>query len=192
MATIRLALAIMTYAALLCAIAGRILSYVRPALSAWPPPDDGRVLPLPVRVLERSFVVAQVLTLLLAFADWSALEVAGAVRIAGAVAFFAGGAWALWGVGVLGNDATMGASRDLEFNGPYRFSRNPQYSATIVVAWALAVMSASPLVGVAALGITIVMIALPFAEEPWLRQRLGDAYLRYCETTPRFVPRLPR
>jgi len=184
--------AIATYAALLGAITSRILSHVRPDLSAWPPPDDGRVLPLGVRALERCFLVAQPLTLLLAVSDWSAVAFPLALRVFGGLAFFTGGAWALWGVGVLGNDATMGESRDLEVRGPYRFSRNPQYSATIVVVSGLTLAAASWLVAVAAVGVTAVMITLPFAEEPWLRARLGEAYDRYCAVTPRFVPRPPR
>ena len=45
----------------------------------------------------------------------------------------------------------------------------------------------STLVLIAAGLIALTFILMPFAEEPWLREGLGEAYEDYCARVPRFL-----
>lgn len=92
------------------------------------------------------------------------------------------------GVKTLGLNATSGAPDTLKTGGIYAYSRNPQYTADIIMVCGWGIVFASlwalPLI----FGTIIVLILTPFAEEPWLREHYGDAYVEYCEKTPRFLP----
>ncbi len=126
--------------------------------------------------------------LVLAVLDARPLSDASALRIAaGAVLAVGGAAFALWGVRTLSLHAALGLGGPLVTGGPYRLSRNPQYVGDIALLLGVALLSASPRVWVAA-GIGALWFALaPFAEEPWLRERLGSAYEEYLRTTARFL-----
>jgi len=82
---------------------------------------------------------------------------------------------------------TMGVTGDLYIDGPYAYSRNPQYVGMVVgvSGFALAVDSAL-VAGLAAAHVGWVLL-LPRAEEPHLRAAFGDAYDRYTARVPRFV-----
>jgi protein-S-isoprenylcysteine O-methyltransferase Ste14 len=82
---------------------------------------------------------------------------------------------------------TMGVTGDLYTDGPYAYSRNPQYVGMVagVSGFALAVDSAL-VAGLAAAHVGWVLL-LPRAEEPHLRAEFGDAYDRYAARVPRFV-----
>lgn len=71
--------------------------------------------------------------------------------------------------------------------GPYRYSRNPQYVGDIALPAGYILLTNSLallLTGLLAIG----WFALaPFAEEPWLRARFGRAYEEYLEKVPRFL-----
>lgn len=82
---------------------------------------------------------------------------------------------------------TSGAVGDLRTDGLYRFSRNPQYVADIlmVVGWMLLSASLSAVL-VGALAI-IVLMAAPFSEEAWLREKYGAAFAEYSSRVRRFL-----
>ena len=84
-------------------------------------------------------------------------------------------------------ETTGQAASELYTDGLYARSRNPQYVGMIVglVGFVLLVNAAA--VAILALLQVIWVVLLPFAEEPWLRERFGDAYERYCDRVPRFV-----
>lgn len=87
----------------------------------------------------------------------------------------------------LGVSETEGLEGELETDGLYQYSRNPQYVGDIVsvVGWVAITDSWLTLV----IGATFVLyyLLLPLAEEPWLRQQYGSNYERYCRNVPRFV-----
>ena len=74
--------------------------------------------------------------------------------------------------------------------GLYRLIRHPIYVAWAIIFWATPEMSAGHLLfaGVA----TGYMALAVFAEERDLVAHFGDAYRRYQETTPRYLPRFRR
>jgi protein-S-isoprenylcysteine O-methyltransferase Ste14 len=49
------------------------------------------------------------------------------------------------------------------------------------------VLSAAPWTIVVGLASIIVLIAAPFAEEPWLKEQYGEAFVAYCEKVRRFI-----
>jgi protein-S-isoprenylcysteine O-methyltransferase Ste14 len=87
----------------------------------------------------------------------------------------------------LGIDNTYGSDDGLVTSGLYRYSRNPQYVASIVGFLGLGVAAASmPVALLCVLAIGVYML-LPLAEEPWLERTYGASYRRYKQRTPRFL-----
>jgi protein-S-isoprenylcysteine O-methyltransferase Ste14 len=71
--------------------------------------------------------------------------------------------------------------------GLYRYSRNPQYVASIIGFTGLAIAVGTPeTIMLSALAI-LVYTLLPYAEEPWLEKAYGEAYRAYEARTPRFL-----
>jgi protein-S-isoprenylcysteine O-methyltransferase Ste14 len=87
----------------------------------------------------------------------------------------------------LGIENTYGADENLVTNGLYRYSRNPQYVASIIGYAGIAIAAGSWIVwGLAAMAVLNYAL-MPLAEEPWLRKTFGDEYDEYMRTTPRFI-----
>jgi protein-S-isoprenylcysteine O-methyltransferase Ste14 len=74
--------------------------------------------------------------------------------------------------------------------GLYKHVRHPIYVAWAVIFWATPVMSTGHLLF--AVVTTAYMVLAVFLEERDLVAHFGDAYRRYQETTPKYVPRLGR
>ncbi|WP_227132499.1 methyltransferase family protein [Halorubellus salinus] len=152
----------------------------------WPPGDDDRKFKLYV-TFSRTFLLAFLATTAL---DWGGtwLPVSGVARDApGALLLVAGVALLLKSGKDLGGDATKGQADELQTDGLYRYSRNPQNLAYLVFFASLAVLSNSTLVAALAAGATAFMLLQAVVEEPWLRETYGEAYLAYRERVPRFV-----
>lgn len=95
----------------------------------------------------------------------------------------------LSGACALSVPTTLGARGRLVRSGPYRFSRNPQYVGTCAYLASLVLLSGSHLAAVACLAIAPWFLVTPFVEEPWLLERFGEPYARYCAGVPRFLGR---
>ncbi len=92
-----------------------------------------------------------------------------------------------WVYTVFSFRSTLGLGNKLVVNGPYRYSRNPQYIIDILGALAFIILVNSWMAGViGALGIVLNLMA-PFTEEPWLEERFGHEYLEYKARVPRFI-----
>jgi protein-S-isoprenylcysteine O-methyltransferase Ste14 len=165
-------------------LAGFAWSVRSPDRRYWPPGEqDWRFY--------AQWAIAQTLTVSIAVVaalDWNSLwllrphslVVGLALLVPGLVGAFAAGR-------NLGSAETTGLAGDLETGGWYRFSRNPQYVCYMVATVGFALVANSVLVaGLCAIQFAI-WLALPFPEEPWLREQYGDAYERYAERVPRFV-----
>lgn len=169
-----------------------VWSIAVPERRVWPPPGRG----------SWRFALTWALTgiglagyLVLAVLDARALADASALRIAlGSALAACGLAFALWGVHTLTAHAALGLGGPLVTGGPYRFSRNPQYVGDIALLLGVAILSDSGRVWLACAGGVLWFALAPFAEEPWLRERLGSPYEDYLRSTPRFLgpPRPPR
>lgn len=91
------------------------------------------------------------------------------------------------GAGVMRSDETMGVTGELYTDGPYAYSRNPQYLGMLVGLTGFALLANSLLVTVLAAVHVGWVLLLPRAEEPHLREEFGEAYERYVARVPRFV-----
>jgi protein-S-isoprenylcysteine O-methyltransferase Ste14 len=75
--------------------------------------------------------------------------------------------------------------------GPYRHSRNPMISGVYAMLLGESLAFFSPWIAGWSLAFIVGMSShIFFQEEPLLRQRFGDSYLRYCQQVPRWLPRL--
>ena len=104
----------------------------------------------------------------------------------GALLALAGFGFTIYGYFDLGLDNTYGSDDGLVTSGLYRYSRNPQYVASIIAFVGLALAAASmdaALLCALAIG---VYVLLPLAEEPWLERAYGAGYVLYKQRTPRF------
>jgi protein-S-isoprenylcysteine O-methyltransferase Ste14 len=115
------------------------------------------------------------------------------VLIAGILCAFAGAWLRTWGSAYLGADVmrdTAMRGDGVVADGPYRYVRNPLYLGTWLNILALALLM--PLSGAIFTVVLVVVfqIRLLLAEELFLREKLGDAYIAYCARVPRLLPAL--
>ncbi|MGO9171275.1 MAG: methyltransferase family protein [Rhodomicrobium sp.] len=93
----------------------------------------------------------------------------------------------IYGYFDLGIENTYGADEGLVTNGLYRYSRNPQYVASILGFFGTGLANGE-LHAVILCGLAIlVYVIMPYTEEPWLQQAYGEVYLDYKRRTPRFL-----
>ncbi|ELY52595.1 methyltransferase family protein [Natronolimnohabitans innermongolicus] len=124
----------------------------------------------------------------LAYLDWNSLGLSRVPSFAaGAVLFLGGFAVAFAAGHDLGVEETKGLSGELRTGGWYRYSRNPQYVGYIAATIGFALLANSALVAIVCAVFLCWWFALPFAEEPWLREQYGEEYERYADRVPRFV-----
>jgi len=167
-------------------LAGSLLySIQRPAARIWPPPGKSSWQFWWVWTLT---LIATVGIVAVAVLDWDTFVFAHWLRYPVGAALCVGGTgFALWGVATLSPRTSTGLRGRLVAQGPYRYSRNPQYVGDIGLLLGIAVVSNSMLVLVlAVLGIACFYLS-PFIEEPWLREQYGDAYEEYRKSVPRFI-----
>lgn len=87
----------------------------------------------------------------------------------------------------LGLENTYGSDEGLVTSGFYRYSRNPQYVASILAFLGLGLAAASMDVALLCAFAIGIYVLLPLAEEPWLERTYGASYRRYKQRTPRFL-----
>lgn len=167
-------------------------SMAAPHLRVWPLPDQGGAAVGIRRALHRlSGTLIGVLSagaLVLAVVERHTLPAASvAVSIVGWLVFCLGATLGLLGYLTLGPAMSHGQPGPLVATGTYRFSRNPQYVGAILVllGFATALSSSSGLI--AALACSTWFALAPFAEESWLREKLGASYAAYVHSAPRYL-----
>ena len=97
---------------------------------------------------------------------------------------------ALRHIGPKSRTHTLGAPQ-LVTDGPYAVVRNPLYLANWIIAIGLCLVAQLGWVLVAGPLLALLLYyVVALAEEPRLLAQFGEAYQRYCATTPRFFPRL--
>jgi protein-S-isoprenylcysteine O-methyltransferase Ste14 len=128
------------------------------------------------------------LTLLYALLTVQAPLAGEAVRFyAGLVMVVIGFGFTIYGYFDLGLDNTYGADEGLVTSGLYRYSRNPQYVASIMGFSGVALAHGATDVIILCALADLLYIVLPFTEEPWLRKAYGPAYDAYARRVPRFL-----
>ena len=90
-----------------------------------------------------------------------------------------------------GSLAPWNPPTEMVITGPYRHCRNPMISGVYAMLLGETLAFTSLPIGAWALTFIVGMSShIFFQEEPGLRQRFGEAYLRYCQNVPRWIPRL--
>jgi protein-S-isoprenylcysteine O-methyltransferase Ste14 len=105
----------------------------------------------------------------------------------GSFAFFVGLGVDLWGTKTLTAQQSLGDKGKIITQGPYRFTRNPQYVGFILIYTGIIVVTFSYMALVSGLLLMLTFFILPFSEEPWLRQQYGKPFEEYCKQVPRFI-----
>ena len=107
--------------------------------------------------------------------------------LVGGLPFLIGGGIALWGVRTLSTHQSFGLKGKLVTEGPYRYSRNPQYIGFILMYAGVILVTHSFMALVTGVIMIIMFAILPFSEETWLIQQYGKAYIEYHRQVPRFI-----
>jgi protein-S-isoprenylcysteine O-methyltransferase Ste14 len=149
----------------------------------WPSPKEGSWQSYTFWTLFRGGLG---LTILLGIWQFAAAHGYGAETIIGVPLALIGFALTVYGYFDLGLENTYCADEGLVTSGLYRYSRNPQYVASILGFIGLGIAVAT--FETAALSMLAIGVygLLPYAEEPWLARAYGDSYEAYKRTTPRF------
>lgn len=172
-----LGIAAMTLAAILWSIAF-------PARRIGPPKRYTALTPFLVWV--PTFTLFGVL-ILLGVLGWADLAILSWVRFGVGLPLILFGNIVVWmEVSHFGVPQTGGAKGTLRTVGMYRYSRNPQYIADIGIVSGWMILSAAPWAMVVGLAGIAALIAAPFSEEPWLKDKYGSTFEQYATRVGRF------
>ncbi len=167
-----------------------IATLLMPGFRVWPPPRR--------RSWQYGFTwgltfISFAGILVLGILDWDSFSFDHWLRFPIGIALIAFSLYlVLWAIRTLGAHASQGLGGGLIREGPYQWTRNPQYVADIMMLAGFAVLSNSVLALVTgSIGAAWFVLA-PFTEEPWLRDQFGEEYEQYMNHVPRFVSILRR
>lgn len=167
------------------ALAAFIWSIAYPARRIWPPNRYTGVTPILVWV--PTFALFGIL-FVLGIWGWGSLDLPNWLRFGVGIPLIVAGNIVVWSeVSHFGVPQTGGAIGSLRTAGMYRYSRNPQYMADIAIVSGWMALSAAPWTLVVAIAVIIVLVAAPFAEEPWLEEQYGEAFDAYRTRVRRFL-----
>ncbi len=165
-----------------------VISIASPKQRFWPPPDPPSWRYTMTRYTGLLGPFSVVGLLALGVLDRGSFGWGHEARFVVGVLLFAPGSFlALWGAFGLGLEASMGKERDLVAKGAYRVSRNPQYVGSVVGLLGYALLCNSTLTLVVWALWTLWFGLAPFAEEPWLREKLGAPYDAYVARVRRYL-----
>jgi protein-S-isoprenylcysteine O-methyltransferase Ste14 len=90
-----------------------------------------------------------------------------------------------------GTPAPIDPPKQLVVRGLYRYVRNPMYVGVLSMILGQAIWFESVhLIAYAGLAFLLMHAFVLFYEEPALKRKFGESYERYCETVPRWIPRV--
>lgn len=164
---------------------GVLYSVFAPDRRIWPPQKPRSWQSILMNVL---FLGSAAGVVALGLLDWSGASLAPVIRFAlGGFLWLAGLALSIWSIASLGPAASVGDESALFQNGPYRYTRNPQYLGFIVALWGWSLVSASFLTLIAAIVGAFTLWLVPWAEEPWLSTKYCGEYSVYRRGVPRWL-----
>ncbi|MHC4537406.1 MAG: methyltransferase family protein [Planctomycetota bacterium] len=162
-----------------------VLSLLKPSYRVWPPPGKKSWQFLFTWVL---FAISILGILVIGIMDWDSFIFRTRVRYPfGGILILAGGGISFWGVKILGIYTSQGLGGEFITEGPYRYTRNPQYVGDITMIIGYIILSNSTLTFIVGLCGILWFVLAPFTEEPWLQKQYGLVYDEYMIRIPRFV-----
>jgi len=166
-------------------IGGIAFSIAQPEKRIWPPPKKQSWQFYTTWFLFYSGVVV---TVILALMTWNTWIFSGEIRFFfGVPLMLLGGAFVSWSIVTLGIENTHGTKDGFIENGPYQFTRNPQYLGDIVLFIGLSLFINSIYAAVPLLLHALLFLITPFIEEQWLKKQYGEEYIEYRNKTSRFL-----
>jgi protein-S-isoprenylcysteine O-methyltransferase Ste14 len=156
-----------------------------PPFRIWPTPEPGSWQSLTFWGLFRGSWLA---TFVIAALDWNATPLLDWTRYIVALPLGLSGLFVtVSGYFNLGLGNTYCGADGLVTGGLYRFSRNPQYTASIIGLIGLSLGANSILTIVMAMVLVGAYVMMALVEEDWLKQLYGAPYRDYCRETARFL-----
>jgi len=156
-----------------------------PPFRIWPTPEAGSWQSLTFWGLFRGSWLA---TFVIAAFDWNAVPLLDWTRYIVALPLGLAGLFiTVRGYFNLGLGNTYCGADGLVTGGLYRFSRNPQYTASIVGLIGLSLGANSVLTIAMSTVLFSAYLLMALVEEDWLKQRYGAPYRDYCRMTARFL-----
>ena len=120
--------------------------------------------------------------------DWNSFILSHWLRFVMASIFIAVGAILFfWALRTLSLHTSLGLRGNLITEGPYRYSRNPQYIATVLVLSGALLFFNSFFASVIGVIGNLLFVLTSFVEEAWLKEQYGEKYEDYCKKVPRFI-----
>lgn len=166
-------------------LTGALWSVAVPHKRIWPPPSKGT---WQYYLSWSSFYLVFGLNTLLIVFDWNTWVMDSPLRfILGVPLILIGSLLVIWGIRTLGARATSGLVEKFVKDGPYRFTRNPQYLGDIVFYIGLSIVTNSLYLWITHILLIINFLITPISEEDWLLDQYGDPYREYLEGTSRFL-----
>ncbi len=97
-----------------------------------------------------------------------------------------------WAFVTFGLKNVIGMEDGLITDGPYRYTRNPQYigDSLSIIGYIVLTNSGMVLI-IGVLGVILNLLA-PYTEEPWLEERYGERYREYKRRVPRFIGKVKK
>ena len=156
-----------------------------PPFRIWPTPEPGSWQSLTFWGLFRGGMVA---TFIVAALDWNATPLLDWTRYIVALPLGLTGLFiTVRGYFNLGLGNTYCGADGLVTGGLYRFSRNPQYTASIIGLIGLSLGANSILTIIMSVVMSGAYVMMALVEEDWLKQLYGAPYRDYCRETSRFL-----
>ena len=172
----------------LLAILAVLISVFSPENRIWPPPDKETWQYWLFVAID---TVTSIGTPVLGVLDRGSLGMGSPVFIGvGTTLIVLGGSLVAWAVRTLSLRQSYGLKGELVTQGPYSFSRNPQYVGFVIMYSGLILVTDSYYALVTGLAFILLVLLTPFSEEPWLVEQYGEEYMAYKERVPRFI-RIP-
>ena len=166
-------------------LASILWSIVSPKRRIWPPQRYTAITPILVWV--PTFSLFGIL-IMLGILGWGDLAFPTWLRFGVGIPLIVFGNVVVWSeVAHFGVPQTGGAKGTLRTAGMYRYSRNPQYLADIAIVGGWMILSAAPSTLIIGTASILVLVAAPFAEEPWLKKQYGSDFEEYMASTRRFI-----
>jgi protein-S-isoprenylcysteine O-methyltransferase Ste14 len=166
---------------------GGVWSVALPKKRVWPPPGKES---WQHRLTWACFYLVFLANALLLVLDWDSWIIKDISRLnLGIPLALVGALLVSWGISTPGTRNTSGLRDGFVQDEPYRFMRNPQYLGDMLLFIGLSIIANSWLLWIAHGLLILVSLFTPLAEEVWLEEQYGDAYLEYKQRTPRFLLR---
>ncbi len=166
---------------------GLALSISVPQHRIWPPPSKNS---WQYWASWFFILVASVGVPIVGVLDWESLGPIHWIRIPIGIAVIAFSATlSVWAIRTLSMHQSLGLTGKLVSDGPYRYSRNPQYVALILFYLSFILITASYMELVSGVLLSAMYALTPLSEEPWLKQQFGQEYKEYCRRVHRFIGR---